>query len=87
MDNMLRVYGNQYNEATSCERVLVFQEMTVAETGGFTFSFDVARDRYGAPANGEVTGAFVKVLRSSDSSYETILFENLETNPPLATTP
>lgn len=87
LDNMLRIYGNQYNTNATCQRTLVFQEMTVAETGGFTFSFDVARDRYGAPENGEVTGAFVKVLRSSDSSYETILFEQLETNPPLATTP
>lgn len=87
LDNMLRVYGNQYNEATSCERVLVFQEMAIDSAGTFTFSFDVARDRYGAPANGEITGAFVKVLRSSDSSFAEVLFETVITTPPVATSP
>jgi hypothetical protein len=87
LSNMLRVYGNQYNPATSCERVLIFQEMTIVETGPMVFSFNVAQDRYGAPANGEVTAAFVKVLRQSDQSYETILFEFVETTPPSATSP
>ena len=89
LSNMLRVYGDQYYDpgVTTCKRTLVFQEMTVASAGTFTFSFDVAQDRYGAPAFGEVTGAFVKVLKSSDQSYETILFENVETHPPVATTP
>lgn len=87
LTNMLRVYGNQYNEATSCERVLIFQEMSIDTAGTYTFSFDVAQDRVGAPANGETTAAFVKVLRSSDSSWATILFEELETTPPVATTP
>ena len=87
MDNMLRVYGNQYNGATSCERVLLFQEMTIESAGTFTFSFDVAQDRYGAPANGEITAAFVKILRSSDSSYATMLFEAEITTPPVATSP
>jgi hypothetical protein len=87
MDNMLRVYGNQYNSATSCERVLIFQEMTIESSGTFTFSFDVAQDRYGAPANGEITAAFVKILRSSDSSYATVLFETVITTPPVATSP
>ena len=87
LSNMLRVYGNQYNEATSCERVLIFQEMTIDSTGTYTFSFDVAQDRFGAPANGEYTAAFVKVLRSSDSSYATVLFEETATTPPAASTP
>ncbi len=89
LSNMLRVYGDQYYDpnVTTCKRTLIFQEMTVASAGTFTFSFDVAQDRYGAPAFGEVTGAFVKVLRSSDSSYETILFEKAETHPPVSSTP
>ena len=87
LTNMLRVYGNQFNEATTCERVLVFQEMTITATGNHTFSFDVAQDRFGAPANGERTAAFVKVLRSSDSSFTTLLFDEIETTPPVATTP
>lgn len=87
LDNMLRVYGNQYNEATTCERVLIFQEKAIEAAGTFTFSFDVAQDRYGPPSNGETTAAFVKVLRSSDESYETLLFEAVRTTPPLATTP
>jgi hypothetical protein len=87
LSNMLRVYGNQYNEATSCERALVFQEMAIDSAGTYTFSFDVAQDRYGAPANGEHTAAFVKVLRSSDASFTTMLFEETETTPPVATLP
>jgi hypothetical protein len=89
LSNMLRVYGDQnYDpEVTTCKRTLIFQEKTVESAGTFTFSFDVAQDRYGAPAFGEVTGAFVKVLKSSDQSYETILFEKVETHPPVATTP
>ena len=89
LNNMLRVYGDQYYNpgVTTCKRTLIFQEMDVASAGTFTFSFDVAQDRYGSPANGEVTGAFVKVLRSSDGSYTTVLFEKEETNPPVSSTP
>ncbi len=89
LSNMLRVYGDQnYNPGvTTCKRTLIFQEMTVASAGTFSFSFDVAQDRYGAPEFGEVTGAFVKVLKKSDSSYTTMLFEKAETHPPVATTP
>ena len=79
LSNMLRVYGNQYITYEGCHRVLIFQEMTVAEAGSMMFSFDVAKDQFGAPANGEITGAFVKVLKSSDLSYATILFERVET--------
>jgi hypothetical protein len=83
LSNMLRVYGNQYIEADSgfCQRVLIFQELplTADHVGPMMFSFDVAKDQFGAPENGEVTGAFVKVLKSSDASYETILFERVET--------
>lgn len=89
LSNMLRVYGDQYYNpgVTTCKRTLIFQEMDVASAGTFSFSFDVAQDRHGAPAYGEVTGAFVKVLRKSDSSYTTILFEKAETNPPVSSTP
>ncbi len=89
LNNMLRVYGDQYYnpDVTTCKRTLIFQEMTVASAGTFTFSFDVAQARYGAPQYGEVTGAFVKVLRSSDGSYNEVLFENAETNPPVSSTP
>ena len=89
LDNMMRVYGDQYYDpgVTSCKRTLIFQEMAVVSAGTFTFSFDVAQDRYGAPAFGEFTGAFVKVLRSSDGSYTTVLFEKVETIPPVATSP
>ena len=89
LSNMLRVYGDQYYNpgVTTCKRTLVFQEMDVASAGTFSFSFDVAQDRYGAPVNGEVTGAFVKVLKSSDGSYTTVLFEKEETNPPVSSTP
>lgn len=89
LSNMLKVYGDQYYHegVTTCKRTLVFQEMDVASAGTFSFSFDVAMARYGAPANGEVTGAFVKVLRQSDSTWTTILFEKAETNPPVSSTP
>jgi hypothetical protein len=87
LTNMLRVYGNQYNEATTCQRTSIFQEMPVTTAGTYTFSFDVAQDRVGAPANGEYTGAFVKVLRSSDSSFVDLIYEVVETIPPSASTP
>jgi hypothetical protein len=89
LDNMMRVYGDQYYNpgVTTCKRTLIFQEMPVEGAGTFTFSFDVAQDRFGAPANGEMTGAFVKILRSSDSTWATILFEKIDTTPPFATTP
>ena len=89
LGNMLRVYGDQYYNpgVTTCKRTLVFQEMTVAAAGSFTMSFDMAMDRAGAPAFGEKTAAFVKVLRSSDGSFNEILFEHVETNPPVSSTP
>jgi hypothetical protein len=88
LSNMVRVYGDQYYTDTSaCKRTLIFQEMPVAATGGFTFSFDMAMDRAGAPAFGEVTAAFVKVIKTSDLSYDEILFEMVETNPPVSSTP
>jgi len=88
MTNMMRVYGNQYSQYTNCHRVLVFEEMPIAGAGNFTFSFDVAQAQYDAePANGEITGAFVKVLMSSDSSFATLLFESIITTPPAATSP
>jgi hypothetical protein len=87
LTNMLRVYNNQYNTRTSCKRVLIFQEMTIEEAGSFTFSFDVAQDQHGAPENGEVTAAFVKVLIQSDKSWRTVLFEKVLTTPPEATGP
>lgn len=88
MTNMMRVYGNQYSQYTNCHRVLVFQELPIASSGDLTYSFDVAQAQYGAePANGEVTGAFVKVLKSSDSSYATLLSELIITTPPPATSP
>jgi hypothetical protein len=86
LSNMLRVYGNQYitQKAGFCQRVLIFQELTLSaeHAGPMLFSFDVAKDQFGAPENGEITGAFVKVLRQSDSSYATILFERIETMLP-----
>jgi len=88
MTNMLRVYGNQYSQWTECHRVLVFTELPIASAGDFTFSFDVAQAQYGAePQNGEITGAFVKVLKSSDQSYATLYAFWLVTTPPLATSP
>lgn len=88
LSNMLRVYGDQYYNPAgiTCKRTLIFQEMT-ATTGSFTFSFDVAMDRFGAPANGEITGAFVKVIRTSDLSYEELIYIQEETTPPVTTTP
>ena len=89
LSNMLRVYGDQ-NYAppgvTTCKRTLVFQEMP-ATAGSFTFSFDVAMDRVGAPVNGEVTSAFVKVIKTSDLSYNELIFEHVETTPPVTSTP
>lgn len=87
LTNMLRVYGNQYNPAQTCQRVLIFQEMSIAGEGNFTFSFEVAQDQYGAPANGEIIAAFVKVLKSSDGSFATLLFESVVSAPPAATSP
>ena len=86
LSNMLRVYGNQFNPSTTCQRVLVFQEYTITETGNYVFRFYVAKDREGAPVNGEVTAAFVKVLKSSDDSYTTLLFKTVQTLPPAANT-
>jgi len=89
LTNMLRVYGDQFYAPgeTRCRRTLIFQEKDIEEAGTFKFSFDVAQDRFGAPANGEVTAAFVKVLEQSNFSYEELIFEKLITNPPAATTP
>ena len=84
LTNMLRVYGNQHNTNEACQRTLVFQEMTAPEAGAYSFSFDVAQDKDGAPANGEATAAFVKVL-DPDNGYETVLFETVMTTPPAAT--
>lgn len=87
LTNMLRVYGNQYIEADAgfCQRVLIFQEikeLTAEHVGSWLFSFDVVKDRFGAPANGEITGGFVKVLKKSDSSYDEVVFETVETMLP-----
>jgi len=79
LSNMLRVYGNQYIDYEGCHRVLIFQETMVEAAGSMMLSFDVAKDRVGAPANGEITGAFIKVLKSSDGSYATLLFDRVET--------
>jgi hypothetical protein len=86
MSNMLRVYGNQYNVATTCARALVFQERTIEAAGTYAFSFDVAQDRSGAPTSGEVTAAFVKIL-DPNNSYNTDFFESVKTIPPTASTP
>jgi hypothetical protein len=82
LSNMLRVYGNQYNTATGCQQVRIFQEWTITESGTLTFSFDVARDQYGAPANGEVVGAFVQVLKQSDLSYAQLINQSIVSDPP-----
>ena len=79
LSNMLRVYGNQYITYEGCHRVLIFQEMTIEAAGSMMLSFDIAKDQVAPPANGEITGAFVKVLKSSDGSYATLLFERVET--------
>ena len=87
LTNMLRVYGNQYNNNEVCQRTLIFQEINSAPAAGaYTFSFDVAQDRDGAPANGEATAAFVKILDPADG-YATVLFETVMTTPPAATSP
>ncbi|MDX2416582.1 MAG: hypothetical protein QNK19_03880, partial [Xanthomonadales bacterium] len=74
LTNMLRVYGNQYNNNGNCQRTLIFQEMDAPEAGNYVFSFDVAQDRDSAPANAEVTAAFVKVLDPANG-FATVLFE------------
>src|SRR5210317_2215796 len=51
LTNMLRVYGNQYNVQGVCARTLIFQEMDAPAAGAYSFSFDVAQDKDGAPAN------------------------------------
>ncbi len=84
LTSMLRVYGNQYNTRGNCQRTLVFQEKTAPAAGTYVFSFDVAQDKDGAPANGETTAAFVKVLDPANG-YETVLFELVKTTPPTAT--
>ncbi|MGB5291579.1 MAG: hypothetical protein WBN41_09040 [Lysobacterales bacterium] len=86
LSNMLRVYGNQYNVNEACQRTLIFQEMDAPAAGTYSFVFDVAQDRVGAPAAGEVTAAFVKVLDPANG-YETILFETEETKPKAASVP
>ena len=83
LSNMLRVYGNQYNINESCQRTLVFQEMDAPQAGTYSFIFDVAQDKDGAPAFGEVTAAFVKVLDPANG-YATVLFESASTTPPAA---
>ena len=86
LTNMLRVYGNQYNNNGNCQRTLIFQEMDAPEAGNYVFSFDVAQDRDSAPANAEVTAAFVKVLDPANG-YATVLFETVKTTPPRAFSP
>jgi len=86
LTNMLRVYGNQYNNNGSCQRTLIFQEMDAPAAGHYVFSFDVAQDRSNAPANAEVTAAFVKVLDPANG-YATVLFETVKTTPPRAFSP
>jgi hypothetical protein len=83
---MLRIYGNQYNLNENCQRTLVFQEMDAPEAGTYSFVFDVAQDKDGAPAFGEVTAAFVKVLDPANG-YATVLFETAPTTPQAASTP
>jgi hypothetical protein len=89
LSNMLRIYGDQYYnpDVKTCKRTLVFQEAEVPAPGSYTFSFDMAMDRFGSPANGEMTGAFVKVLKRSDGSYNELVFERVETKPPVSGTP
>lgn len=86
LSNMLRVYGNQYNTNEACQRTLIFQEMDAPAAGTYSFVFDVAQDRVGAPAAGEVTAAFVKVLDPANG-YETVLFESVLTTPKAASVP
>lgn len=87
LSNMMRVYGNRYNTHPGCQRVLIFREMPIVSAGNFVFSFDVAQDQYGAPQNGEIIGAFVKVIKTSDQSYAELLFETVVSQPPVATNP
>jgi hypothetical protein len=87
LTNMLRVYGNQYIPVDTgfCQRVLIFQQidqLTSEHVGSWLFSFDVVKDRFGAPANGEITAGFVKVIKRSDTSYDELLFESVETMLP-----
>lgn len=84
LSNMLRVYGNQYNVNSVCQRTLIFQEMDAPKAGAYSFSFDVAQDKDGAPANGEVTAAFVKILDPANGWAE-VVFETVKTTPPAAT--
>jgi len=86
LSNMLRVYGNQYNLNEACQRTLIFQEMDAPAAGTYSFVFDVAQDRVGPPAAGEVTAAFVKIL-DPDNGFETVLFESVETKPKAASVP
>ena len=86
LSNMLRVYGNQYNTNEACQRTLIFQEMDAPAAGTYSFVFDVAQDRSNAPAAGEVTAAFVKVLDPANG-YETVLFESVLTTPKAASVP
>lgn len=86
LSNMLRVYGNQYNLNEACQRTLIFQEMDAPAAGTYSFVFDVAQDRVGAPAAGEATAAFVKVLDPANG-YETVLFESVLTTPKAASVP
>jgi hypothetical protein len=83
LSNMLRVYGNPDIEFDSgyCQRVLIFQEIRLAEehVGSMMFSFDVAKAQNGAPQNGEITAGFVKVIKTTDGSYEELVFEHAET--------
>jgi len=91
LSNMLRVYGNPGIQPNTgnCERVLIFQEttLTAEHVGPMVFSFNVAQDQYGAPENGEITGAFVKVLRQSDQTWAELVFNTVETTPPQASSP
>lgn len=79
LSNMLRIYGNVFATAETCQRTLVFQERDIDAAGPYVFSFEVTQDQFGVPVNGEKTFAFVKVLRRSDNSFEEILFETVET--------
>lgn len=80
--NMLRVFGNVYREGReTCQRTLIFQEMDIERADTYVFSYDVVTDKTGAPANGEYLAGFVKVLKTSDASYETVLFEIVDSAP------
>jgi len=83
LSNMLRVYGNPDITFDSgyCQRVLIFQEITITadHVGPMLFSFDVAKAQNGAPQNGEITAGFVKVIKTTDLSYDELVFEHAET--------